>query len=273
MPRSEGSPPQQDVPKLTLSQRILAALPSLQREKPAPSRNGADVVRPDAVIEADGVDGVGGDEAGSNGRSRPSGTAQAKPVGTTQAATARSRPDAYPDMTLDELRGAMRHLDPRERTVAMFLGPLLAALDLALMQVTLHDNPALGHKNHADPSSIVALGVGSAVLALVVLAAAFYRRRSFTIFALLFAGYGGGLVTMIPAWVAAGWLFIHFNRYQKAVVARTGGPAAARQRAAQARADRNTNRPKLGSRRSKTPEPTGPAQNKRYTPPKAPGAR
>ena len=177
-------------------------------------------------------------------------------------------------MSVDELRSAMKHLDARERRVAMFLGPLLAALDLAIMQVTLHDNPAVGHKGHAAPSTIWALGIGSAVLALVVLAAAFYRRRSFTIFALLFAGYGGGLVTMIPAWVAAGWLFIHFNRIQKVVVARTGGPAAARQRAAQARGARSTDRPRLGSRREKAPPPPpGPAQSKRYTPPKPTGGR
>lgn len=263
--KAEDAPSQQDLPKLTLSQRLLAALPNLQRQAPAPPRNGAEVVRPDAVIDSSEA------RNGNSGSSAGTKTAGAATRGAARAGA--SRPDAYADRSLEDLRGAMKYLDPRERRVAMLIGPVLAALDLALMQVTLHDNPAAGHKNHADPSTIVALGVGSAVLAMLVLVAAFYRRRSFTIFALLFAGYGGGLVTMIPSWVAAGWLFIHFNRYQKVVVARTGGPAAARQRSAQARADRNAKRARPGARRQKAPEPVGPPQNKRYTPPKAPGAR
>jgi hypothetical protein len=269
VPNPEGAPSKEALPKLTIGQRVLAALPNLQREKPSPTANGAELVRPDAVIEP-GVTG----STGSRLRDAFLKPAPA-PAAKTSSGTGGTRADPYPDQSTEELRRSMKYLDDRERRVALFIGPLLAALDLALMQVTLHDNPAVGHKNHADPSTIVALGVGSAVLAVVVLVAAYYRRRSFTIFALLFAGYGGGIVTMIPSWIVAGWLFIHFNRIQKVVVSRTGGPAAARQRAAQARADRNgSGRPRLGSRRDKTPPvPAGPEKNKRYTPPKAPGGR
>ena len=262
VPDSHGVSPDQAPPKLTVSQRILTALPNLQRDSAARSPDtkrpggtgGAEVVRPDAVIDSPKA----GSAASSGSRLRD---AFMKP-----APSAGGKSDAYANMSTDELRRAMRYLDDRERIYPLFIGPLLAALDIALTFVTLHSNPAVGHKNHVAPSSIVALGAGSAVVALLVMVAALYRRRSFTIFALLFAGYGGGFITMIPSWFVAGWLFIRFNRIQKVVVARTGGPAAARQRAAKARADRPA-RPRLG-RKDKTPEPAGPSANKRYTPPK-----
>jgi hypothetical protein len=269
VPKAQGSP-EQSLPKLTLGQRILAALPSLEREPSTARsrsaaagsnrRNGAaagadgEVVRPDAVI---------------GGGSSTTGTRRRDALLRPPAAGTPAKPtDAYADMSVADLRQAMKFLDPRERGVPLLIGPLLALLDIVLTVVTLHSNPAVGHKNHVDPGSILALGIGSAVIALLVVVAALLRRRSFTIFALLFAGYGGGLITMVPAWVVAGWLFVRFNRMQKVVVARTGGPAAARQAAAKRRAERQQARPKLG-RKEKAPEPAGPTASKRYTPPKA----
>jgi len=270
------------LPKLTLAQRILAALPNLQRQphptttRSAPARsastrrvstgtagNGSaadqdgDVVRPDAVIDSGGSSTTG---------TRLRDAFLRPPADGARGATKTA--DPYADVSVADLRQSMKYLDDRERGVPLLIGPLLAVLDVVLTVVTLHANPPVGHKHHADPGSILALGIGSAVVALLVVAAALMRRRSFTIFALLFAGYGGGLVTMVPAWAVAGWLFIRFNRMQKVVVARTGGPAAARQAAAKRRSERPQARPRLG-RREKAPEPTGPAANKRYTPPKA----
>jgi len=262
VPKPDGASPDQAPPKLTVGQRLLTALPNLQRDSAARSAESkrsvatsdGDVVRPDAVI-----DSVKSGSAASPG-------SRLRDAFTKPAPAAGARTGAYADKSTDELRHAMKYLDDRERIYPLFIGPLLAILDIVLTLVTLHSNPAVGHKNHVAPSSIIALGAGSAAVALLVVVAAFYRRRSFTIFALLFAGYGGGFVTMIPSWFVAGWLFIRFNRIQKVVVARTGGPAAARQRAAKARADRPA-RARLG-RKDKTPEPAGPSANKRYTPPK-----
>ncbi len=283
VPNSAGSPSDPVPPKLTLSQRLLAALPNLQRERtgatgangaarrqPGGSANGTgEVLRPDAVMDANGS-GAGATTASRlrdaflkpppvQGGSRPSGS---RPSGTRPGG---SRPDPYADTSLADLKHAMKYLDDRERTFPLFIGPLIAVLDVVLTIVALHSNPAVGHKNHVAPSSILALGIGSSVIALLVMVAAFYRRRSFTIFALLFAGYGGGFVTMIPSWFVAGWLFVRFNRMQKSVVARSGGPQA-RQRGGRGQAQRTT-KPLFG-RRDKTPEPTGPTANKRYTPPK-----
>lgn len=278
MPNSAGSPSDPSPPKLTLSQRLLAALPNLQRERtnatnatnakgaarrqPGGAANGTDeVVRPDAVMDAN-CSGAGATTASRlrDAFLKPpsaqgsSGTGSSRPSG--------SRPDPYADTSLADLKHAMKYLDDRERTFPLFIGPLIAVLDIVLTIVALHSNPAVGHKNHVAPSSILALGIGSSVIALLVMVAAFYRRRSFTIFTLLFAGYGGGFVTMIPSWFVAGWLFVRFNRMQKSVVARSGGP----QRGGRGQAQRPT-KPLFG-RRDKTPEPTGPAANKRYTPPK-----
>ena len=258
MPERQGDEPDQVVPKLTVGQRILAALPNLQRQTP-PSTKAAtssgragEVVRPDAVSSP-------AQKASTGTRLRDS---LLKPPPSGRKA------NPYAEMSVAELRESMKRLDDRERLFPLFIGPLVAALDLVLTVVAIHDNPALHHKGHTDPGTILAVGIGSAVIAGLVVVAAFFRRRSFTIFALLFSGYGGGLTTMLPAWFVAGWLFIRFNKMQKALVAKTGGPAKAREEAAKARAERRARR---GGK--EPPEPPGPSASKRYTPPKPVRAR
>lgn len=270
MARGANDGPGEALPKLSIGQRVLAALPNLQRDPVArsagtrarapragdgsasasASANGGGAVTPDAVLSPD-TRTVG---ARSSGLGRVGGSRSAKS-------------EQYANMSVAELRHAMKYLDDRERALPMLIGPLLVVLDLVLTVVALHDNPAVHAKGHADPTSIVVVGIGSAVVAGLVLVSALIRRRSFTIFALLFSGYGGGLVTLLPAWVLAGWLFIRFNRIQKALVAKQGGPAAARQAAAKDRSDRRSG----GGRRRTTkepPPPAGPSASKRYTPPK-----
>lgn len=250
---------------------MLTALPNLQRERP--SRAGRAV-------------GAGSSDAsGPKGDDDSEAVAPDEVIGppAQQRRTSSSRPTApyrpqakqspYADMSVAEIRAAMKRLDDRERYLPLFVGPVLVALDLLLTAVAIHDNPALHHKNHADPGLILAVGIGSAVIALLVVISAFFRRRSFTIFSLLFGGYGGGLVTMIPAWILAGWLFVRFNRLQKALIAKTGGPAAARQASSQARTQRLEQRRRNLEERRRTgrrtpPVAEGPASNKRYTPPR-----
>ncbi len=229
------------LPKLTVGQRVLAALPSLQRQ-PRPT-----TPRPAA------------------GRTSGSGPGSGTPRGTTARSGGSQRPNPYAEWTVPELRERMKFLDPQERRVAMLIAPVLAGLDLWLTSLTIHNNPAVGHKGHSDPGQILWLGVASAVVALLVVVAAFFRRRSFTIFTLAFSGFGGGPVTVLPALFVMGWLLVRFNRMQKALYAKTGGgPAASREAAAKRRAERTAARKK-----GKAPEPAGPPPNKRYTPPKA----
>lgn len=184
-----------------------------------------------------------------------------KPDAVLRPGAARPRagaaPNPYADMDVADLKVAVKRLDDRERRIAMVMGPIVAVLDIVLMEVALHDNPALHKKGHTDPKTIVILGVASAVIAVLVTVAAYFRRRSFTIFALAFAGYGGGITTLVPSWVVAGWLLVRFNRMQKALAAKTGRTPAARQR------------PDRASRKKPPPPPPGPAASKRYTPPKS----
>ena len=275
MPRPERDAPEGALPKLTLTQRLLTALPDLQRRqrpttaKGPAGRNGSSAANGTAgadrqVVRPDAVHSPAPPTTGSRLRD-----AFLKPPAASGSPRAGARSDPYAESGVDELRRKMKYLDDRERRIALFVGPLMAALDIAIMLVGLHGNPAHG-KNHVSPSNYYTLGIGSAVLALVVVVAAYYRRRSFTIFALLFSGYGGGLVTMLPSWVTAGWLFVRFNKMQRALTVKTGGPpgrqGSGRQRTP-GRADASA-RPRLGAKRAKTPEPAGPAPNKRYTPPK-----
>lgn len=314
------------VPKLTLSQRILAALPNLQRAPKAPPPNSSvsrgnassgsarPVARPRTAGATAGPDKVAASK--SDAKSAPGSDTGAAPepdeivepdevveangASTTRTAaprtvtrsggqtraTARSTSgtNPYEGMSRTELEYGMKYLGDQERRFALLVGPLVGVLDVILTVVTLHNNPPLhvhGHLNklHANPSTIVALGVGSAVIACLVAVCAWFRRRSLTIFALLFSGYGGGLLTMLPSWAMAGWLFIHFSRMQKALRALGGGvrsggrvPSkpgeAARAGATSARA---RSRDRSGERRErgkKQPVPTGPGASKRYTPPR-----
>jgi hypothetical protein len=256
--------PDDALPKLTFGQRILAALPNLQRQPP-PARpqpaaptggkrsgstarsdaggNGTDVVQPDAVISPKAATTTGSRLRDAFLKPPPQG--------------AKSPTELYAQMSVPDLRHAMKYLDDRERQVALFIGPLVGALDLALMFVTLHQhNPPVGHKGHFDPGQVVALGAGSAVVALLVVVAALF--------------YGGSIVTLVPAWFAAGWLFIRFNRMQKVVVQKTRSASGGKQPAGRANADRNALR---RGRKAKAPEPAGPPPSKRYTPPRATGSR
>src|SRR5579872_758820 len=108
------------VPKLTIGQRLLTALPNLQRQASPPPSNGRakgdaadDVVTPDEVIDAaeDEVDGASTSEqrrtsAGNTARGSGSGTTRTG-GGTTRSgtggarATATGKPNPYADWTVE----------------------------------------------------------------------------------------------------------------------------------------------------------------------------
>ena len=229
------------MPKLTIGQCLLTALPSLPGgSRPAPSDadggDESDTASPRSRARggsgpsdgADGADEDGGDEGedadGGDGADRTS----VRPRRSAAAGAARG-PSPYQDWKPEQLRRAMKYLDDRERRLAIMAGPVLVGLNVALTFVTLHNNhryiAGKLNKAYEAPSAILALGIGSAVVAGIVVVSAFFRRRSFTIFTLLFAGYGGGPVTLLPAWGLAAWLFIRFNRMQKVVRIKEGTAA------------------------------------------------
>jgi hypothetical protein len=291
----------ESVPKLTVGQRILAALPNLERRKPgvrgrAPSSAGttdADLTPAgkerdlstafEKAIDPDEVISPGDDTRTSPG-TRPSRLRDAflKPPPAGQGAR---KTDPTSTMTNEELTDAIKRLDDRERFYALFAGPLGAAIGLVLTIGAIHFNPAVGHKNHVSENLILFEGVTRVALGGFVVLTALSRRRSFVGFTLLFFG-----TTVLPYgilfWGLGGWMIWRTYHYQKVLTARGVGPArggarggrrstqspraAARAGATDAR-DRTRERRASGGGRArgrKKPEPIGPPPSKRYTPPK-----
>lgn len=296
---STGEPvASQRVGKLTIPQRILTALPNLDRQKPAPgstSRPGAmsrvravpppqkhdngqketldgEAIEPDEVIPPgeEGEEEPAGAAAGT--RSRPQRPARAASRGTGRNA------DLFPDMSNEELTHAIKRIDDRERLYALMSGPLGAAIGIALTVATIHTNPAVGHKGHVAPSTIWFEGGARVVFGAAVFGLAYTRRRSLVAFGLGFLG-----LTVLPFGIVfiglAIWMLFRVSKYQKTLSARGVGPQrtrstqspsqAARAGASDARARARARSTAPRDRRGrKMPEPTGPAASKRYTPPK-----
>jgi len=274
------------LPKLTLGQRMLTALPNLQRApKPAPGAGDAHEAEPeDGARDAVAAPPARGTRA-PQPRRAPAGRASVSP-----------KNDPTAGMSQEEIVKAIKTLDDRERFLAMFAGPLGAAVGIALAIIGLHLNPAPGHKNHAADSLFLWYGGARVLLGAVVVAAAVTRRRSFVGFALLFLGTSmGNPLFALPFWALGGWLIWRVFKMQRALAARGG--STRRGRAAPAADARSTApatsrsqpatgsrppRPRAGAaggaaaarerakqrRRRKDPEPAGPPPSKRYTPPK-----
>jgi hypothetical protein len=222
------------IPKLTMSQRVLAALPNLQREPKAPrprpgprtARGGdtvdnasgdeSEAVSPDAVLEPPSS-GVG---AGTGGRLRDSFLTPSQP------AKARGAPSG---MTKEELVVIIKRLDERERVMALFSAPLGVVVGVVLTIAALHYNPPIHHKGHLTAGTIVYFEGGARVLLSVLVGlAAWTRRRSFVAFALLFLGTSMGFPFALPFWVLGVWLIFRVFKWQKELTAMTRGTAATR---------------------------------------------
>lgn len=222
--------------------------------------------------------GAGNGSGGGTARAGGSTTRSSSGAART---TATGRPSPYADWTVEQLQRGMKYLDDNERRLAFLVGPLVAILDIVLTVLALHNHqPHFVHgkvnKLWVNPTETASLGIASAVIASLVVVCAWFRRRSLTLFALLFSGYGGGLLTMLPAWVLAGWYFVHFNRMQKTLrqlagprpSARTSARPTSPRQAARAGASSARARSEARRQRGRQPVPAGPAGSKRYTPPK-----
>ncbi|HLM94888.1 MAG TPA: hypothetical protein VK283_01160 [Acidimicrobiales bacterium] len=281
-------------PKLTIGQRILTALPNLQRE-PAPSaptrptRSArASTGATDTTPGAD-ADVAGADEAPDNtGSARHSANGTASGLGgLLRGSTSRPGPRArtrsgevLDKMSREEIAHRIKKLDDRERFLALSSAPLGVAVGVGLTLITIHLNPAAGHAKHVAPSTIYLEGGARILLSGVVVAAALTRRRSLVGFALLFLGTSmGAPLFALPFWALGGYLIWRVFKFQKALSARnsTSGKAAtgggripanprAAGRAGAAAARQRAQNPRRRGR--KEPAPAGPTPSKRYTPPR-----
>ncbi len=276
-------------PKLTIGQRILTALPNLQRE-PAPSAparpsrsaraaTGSTDTTPGA--DADGADGTGSARGTANGTAPGLGgllRGTSSRPGPTRARTRSA--EVLDNMSREEIAHRIKKLDDRERFLALSSAPLGVAVGVGLTLITIHLNPAAGHAKHVAPSTIYLEGGARILLSGVVVAAALTRRRSLVGFALLFLGTSmGAPLFALPFWALGGYLIWRVFKFQKALGARnsTSGKAAtgagripanprAAGRAGATAARQRAQNPRRRGR--KEPTPAGPTPSKRYTPPR-----
>ncbi|HEY5250472.1 MAG TPA: hypothetical protein VIJ09_02370 [Acidimicrobiales bacterium] len=270
------------VPKLTMGQKVLAALPNLQRQ-PAPSSTSAaerparapgparangteETLSPDEVISAG---------AAPKGKLRD---AFLKPPARRQQRGAPS------GMSKEELEHVIKRIDDRERLLAYSSAGLGVVVGVVLTIAAVHYYAPVHAKDHESTGFILFEGSARLVLAAVVILAAWKRRRSFVAFALLFLGTSLGFPFALPFWALGIWMIFRVLRWQKELATLTGStarnrpaPAARGRDAAEARRKaRNegmARRTAGGRRKKKEPEPSGPPQNKRYTPPRPPRQR
>jgi hypothetical protein len=270
------------VPRLTVGQKVLAALPNLQRQPPASTRpapgrpargkdragdNGDDdVVSPDEVLS---------DRPAAQGKLRD---AFLKPPGPKKQRGAPS------GMSREELDHVIKRIDDRERLLAYSSAGLGFVVGVILTIAAVHYYGPVHAKDHESTSFIVLDGAARLALAGVVVLAAWKRRRSFVAFALLFLGTSLGFPFALPFWALGVWMIFRVLKWQRELAALTGStartrpaPAARGRDAAEARRkarnERMAQRGAGGRRKKKEPEPAGPPPNKRYTPPKPPRPR
>jgi len=250
----EADAPDGAAARLTIGQRLLTALPNLQRAPapPAPDRSapgrstpgrstpgrstgrgrsgerGHDLDATDAgedEVLASDADADDGDEhtaataAGARGR-RSAGNA---PTG------GRKRPvDIADSLSREEIVHMIKKVDDRERFMALFAAPLGVVVGVALTAIAIHVNPAVrvhGKLNpkHVAESVILIEGGARILLSGIVVAAAMSRRRSLIGFALLFLGTSmGSPLFALPFWALGGYLIWRVFKYQRALNARGG---------------------------------------------------
>ena len=245
-------------PKLTIGQRLLTALPNLQREPapaapartPTPTR-AARGTRPDGRgVGSDAATDV--DDAGGVDESSDELVADGAPEGRAgrlrnsllnpSSSGARQRPGEDLDsMTREEITHRIKKLDDRERFLALTSAPIGIVVGVVLTAFTIHLNPPLKlhgkiNPKHVSESLILLEGGARVLLSGIVVAAALSRRRSFVGFALLFLGTSmGSPLFALPFWVLGGYLIWRVFKYQRVLTARGGSARGARSRSAPAR--------------------------------------
>jgi hypothetical protein len=226
---SEGVPP-----ALSLSQRLLLALPRLRRNA---DKGPLGLRLRDALV---------------------------KPV---EPGVASKSKDPETPRSVEELEEAVRTADDKERLTGLLLAPVAAAIGLLVTAALISDDPPALLKNgtvnrlHVNPSLYHELELVVLALAALMLVMALLRKRLFlgmamalyglAIFNLHYWGFG------IPYILAGAWLLVRSYRLQRELREATGdlsGPGG-RGRAG-------------GAGNAARPRP-----NKRYTPPTTPPKR
>jgi hypothetical protein len=228
--------------------------------------------------DADAAEAAEADDEGSdNAALEPaasSGTSNGASKSTRSSRPAGLSNNPFEKVPTPELVALVKRIDDKERKLAFYAVPLGIVLAIVTTILTIHHNPALHHKGYENPSLIVTDGLITVGFALCVAAAAYYRKRSFTAFALLFLGYSLGLIGIgVPFLVLGGYLIFRMFRVQKVLTSR-GVNTRTRDPKARSAQGRTSPRDARSSRDKKTTTTAArPQQSKRYTPPKPPPKR
>lgn len=127
--------------------------------------------------------------------------------------------------TLAEREEAVARADDKERLLGLLAAPIAAALGLIITGTLINNNPkallANGQINklHVNPTLYLELGAVAIALSFLMLAMAYFRRRTYlgiamalyglSIFNLHFWGFG------IPFILAGAWLLVRAYRFQQ----------------------------------------------------------
>jgi hypothetical protein len=261
------------VPKLSLPQRMLAALPQIRKDKTVDGAGTASATSGSGSTTTP-TRSTGSDDDLSDAPSddEPASGPGASVASRRASAPARAHPDD--DKSPAELEHMIKRIDARERKFALFAAPIGAAFGVALTVAAL--------RSHSKDLTGLILyeGVVPVVFAALVLIAVRTRRRSFVAFSLIFMG-----LPVLPYGILfAGlgiWMILRAQKWQRILTAKTGRPRA-RSTGASAKGSRTSVRDAStrGSaaasarrRKRREPEVKGPSPSKRYTPPKPPRPR
>jgi hypothetical protein len=105
-----------------------------------------------------------------------------KPAVAAESATG-NRPKDEGPTTVPEIEAAIKRADDKERLIGLLAAPVAAGIGLITMTALINDNPKVRYANgqlnphHGNPHTFVEFGLIAIGLAVVMLAASWFRKR------------------------------------------------------------------------------------------------
>jgi hypothetical protein len=183
-----------------------------------------------------------------------------KPAVAAEAATGKDPRDKEGPTTIPEIQAAIKRADDKERLIGLLAAPVAAGIGLLTMTALINNDPKALYSNgqvnphHVNPHTFVEFGLLAIGLSLIMLGAAWFRKRLFigiasalyglSLFNLHYWGFG------VPFILIGSWYLVRAYRLSEKLK--------------RAKADESG-----GFTASAAPPPP----SKRYTPPSAPTRR
>jgi hypothetical protein len=174
-------------------------------------------------------------------------------------------PKPAPPPTVEELEDQVRFADDKERLIGLLAAPFAAAIGMLVISALITNDPKNHHSAHyVNPTIYHELLIVLLVLAVAMLAAAWFRRRLYlgiatalyglAIFNLHYWGFG------VPFIMVAAWLLVRSYRLQRDLRQATGAGPPGRgrgpSRASSARAPQSRRYTPPAPKTPRPPQPT-----------------